>query len=221
MANLKDLGFSENIIVETIVSTYNKNWEPNAAPMGTLMKDEQTIILSLFNSSLTFKNLQSNKFGVINVTSNIDLFYKTTFKETNPDGTLPLEWFEKAQTVNAPRLNAVDALVEVSVADLKPITADKTQATCKVKRVQATNGPPKVYCRAFSATLEAIVHATRVKAFTGNKNKHEELDKLLTLINDCNNVVNKTAPNSRYSQIMAELYSLINLWRRANDESLH
>ena len=221
MANLKDLGFSENIIVETIVSTYSKNGQPNAAPMGAMMQDEQTIILRLFNSSLTFKNLQSNKCGVINVTSNIDLFYKTTFKETNPNGTLPLDWFEKAQTVNAPRLHATDTFVEVSVADMKPLTADKTQATCQVKRVQATNAPPKAYCRAFPATLEAIVHATRVKAFAANKNKRKELDKLLTLISDCNNVVNKTAPNSRYSQIMTDLNSQINSWRRANNESLH
>ena len=221
MANLKDLGFSENVIVETIVSTYNQDGQPNAAPMGATMQDEQTVILRLFNSSLTFKNLQLNRCAVINVTSNIDLFYKTTFKETNPDGTLPQEWFEKAQTVNAPRLHAADAIIEVSVLDVKPIDADRTQATCQVKMVKTTNAPPKAYCRAFSATLEAIVHATRVKAFVGNKNKREELDKLLTLIGDCNNVVNKTAPNSRYCEIMTELNSLINSWRRANDESLH
>ena len=221
MANLTDLGFSKNTIVETIVSTYSQDGTPNAAPMGARMQTEQTVILRLFNSSLTLKNLQSSKCGVINVTSNIDLFYKTTFKETNPNGTLPQDWFKKAQTVNAPQLQAADALIEVSVAGTNPIDADRTQATCEVKMVQAPNAPPKAYCRAFSATLEAIVHATRVKAFVGNKNKREAIDKLFTLIGDCNNVVNKTAPNSRYSEIMTELNSQINSWRKANDESLH
>jgi hypothetical protein len=221
MANLTDLGFWKNAIVETIISTYNQDGKPNAAPMGAIMQNEQTVILRLFNSSLTLKNLQSSKCAVVNVTSKIELFYKTTFKETNPNGTLPQEWFEKAQIVNAPRLREADALIEVSVVGTNPIDTDRTQATCEVKMVQAPNAPPKAYCRAFSATLEAIVHATRVKAFVGNKNKREALDKLLTLIGDCNNVVNKTAPNSRYSEIMTELNSLIKSWRRANDESLH
>ena len=34
MAKLTDLGFSKGIIFETIVSTYNLDGSPNAAPMG-------------------------------------------------------------------------------------------------------------------------------------------------------------------------------------------
>ena len=34
MAKLTDLGFSKGMIFETIVSTYNPDGTPNAAPMG-------------------------------------------------------------------------------------------------------------------------------------------------------------------------------------------
>jgi hypothetical protein len=214
MANLKDLGFSENIIVETIVSAYNKDGQPNAAPMGTTMQNEQSVTLRLFNSSLTFKNLQTNGCAVINLTSNIDFFYKTAFKETNPHGTLPLEWFEKAQTVNAPKLRMADATIEFSVNDIQPIDADKSQVVCKVEQIKAAASSPKAYSRAFGASLEAIVHATRIKVFINNKDEQEKVKKLLALVCNCNDVVNRTAPNSSYSEIMTDLTQRINVWRR-------
>ena len=100
---------------ETIVSTYNPDGTPNAAPMGITMQDQQTLSLNIFNSSSTCRNLKANKCAVINLTSNIEVFYKTTFKEANPDGKLPQEWFEKSEVVNAPKLRLADATVEVSV----------------------------------------------------------------------------------------------------------
>src|SRR3990170_5641563 len=104
MAKLTDLGFSKGAIMETILSTYNEDGEPNAAPMGTIMQNDQTVLIRLYTASLTYKNLQSNRCAVINVTSDIDLFYRTTFKEANHEGKIPKEWFEKAETVNAPKL---------------------------------------------------------------------------------------------------------------------
>lgn len=213
MTKLADLGFCKGIIFETMVSTYNKNGYPNAAPMGIIMQNEQQLIINLFNSSSTYKNLQANKSAVINLTNNVDVFYRTAFKEANPNDTLPQEWFEKAETVNAPKLQFADATIEVTVNDMTPISNEKTKALCNVKLVKATKNYPQAYCRAMSAALEAIIHATRVKALINNEQEQEHVAKLLELIQNCNDVVNRVASNSRYSEIMADLMKRIDSWR--------
>ena len=53
MVKLSDLGFLKGIIAETIVSTYNDDKTPNAAPMGILMEDEHHLTIDLFNSTIT------------------------------------------------------------------------------------------------------------------------------------------------------------------------
>jgi hypothetical protein len=219
MIGLKELGFSKGIIVETIVSTYNSDGRPNAAPMGATILDEQNIIIKPYNSSLTSKNLKSKACAVVNLTHDAELFYNTAFKETLPRGALPFEWFDKAQTVNAPQLRVADAVIEVLVTDMTLIDDRKTLATCKVNFIKAAPVMPKGYCRAFSATIEAIIHATRVKVLAKEKNEQKYVSKLAELITDCNDVVNRVAPNSHYALIMCDLINKVELWR-AKSESL-
>ena len=164
MTKLSDLGFLKGIIVETIVSTYNADGKPNAAPMGVVMEDEKHVNINLFNSSSTLRNIKLNRCAVLNLTGNIEVFYKTAFKEVNLEIELPTEWFEKARGVNAPRLCMADGLVEVSAEELAPADGEKTLAVFKVNAIRAQRMYPQVYCRAMSQTLEAIIHATRVKA---------------------------------------------------------
>lgn len=211
-ANLTDLGFLEGLVGETVVSTYDKNGKPNAAPMGATMEDGH-LIIKLFNSALTYGNLKTKKCAVINLTSDIEVFYKTAFKETSVSGKLPEEWFEPAKTVDAPKLRMADAAIEVSVIDLNPVSNGKTKVTFEVKLIHAPNKYPLVHCRAMSATLEAIIHATRVKLFINDENKQTLVSRLLSKIADCNDVVNRTAPHSPYSQVMADLKKIIDSWR--------
>ncbi|MBN1358372.1 DUF447 family protein [Candidatus Bathyarchaeota archaeon] len=215
MTGITDLGFAFGVIAETIVTTYNVNGQANAAPMGVTMENLQRLVLRIYASSQTYKNLKSKRCGVVNVTYDAELFYRTSFKETNPNGKLPQEWFEKAETVDAPRLQAAHAHIEVTVANIKQLDAERAEVLCDVKLVQAANVLPKAYCRALFATVEAIVHATRVEAFINHEDreKREQALKLLETIKECNDVVNRVAPNSRYSEIMADLNQRIDSWR--------
>ncbi|MGD0072377.1 MAG: DUF447 domain-containing protein [Candidatus Bathyarchaeia archaeon] len=212
-AKLTDLGFSKGIIAETIVSTYNMDGKPNAAPMGAIMEDEQYLIINLFNSSSTCSNIKANRCAVLNLTSNVEVFYKTAFKEANPNGKLPEEWFEQAETVNAPKLRMADAAIDVSVINMAPIGTEKTKALCSVKQISAAKSYPQAYCRAMSATVEAIIHATRVKALINYEKEQKRVIKLLELIENCNDVVNRVASHSQYSAIMADLTKRIDSWR--------
>jgi hypothetical protein len=212
MTKMIDLGFSKGIIVETVVSTYNVDGQANAAPMGAVMESTQRMAIRLYTSSLTYKNLQSRRCAVVNLTSDPELYYRATFKEANPNGKMPQGWFEKAETVDAPRLRMADALIEVFVAEINSFDAKRDEALCDVKLVKASRGLPRVYCRALFATIEAIIHATRVKTFL-NDNKQEQAIKLLEIIEYCHDVVNRVAPNSRYSIIMADLTRMVDSWR--------
>jgi hypothetical protein len=211
-AKLSDLGFSKGIIVETIVTTYNDDEGSNAAPMGTTMLNEQQLAIDFFNSSSTFRNVKARKCAVVNLTFNIDVFYKTAFKETNPYCKLPQEWFVPSKVVNAPNLILADATIDATVGELTPIAAQRTRALLNVQRLSAKQEYPKVYCRAFGATVEAIIHATRVKTFVNDEKKHMNVSKLLQMIDNCNDVVNRVAPDSAYSAVMVDLTKRVNSW---------
>ncbi len=64
-----------------------------------------------------------------------------------------------------------------------------------------------------SLTLEAIIHATRVKAFGNDEKEQAQVNKLLEMIGNCNDVVNRVAPDSPYSNVMADLMKRIDSWR--------
>jgi uncharacterized protein len=214
MAKLSDLGFLKGIITETIISTFNEDKTPNAAPMGVLMDDEQHLTIELFNSSTTLNNIVAKRCGVVNVTSNIEVFYKTAFKEANPEGKLPPKWFEKSQVVNAPKMCLADATIDVSIDELVPIDTQKTKAMFNIELINAKPKYPQVHCRAMSQTLEAIIHATRVKALEKDQTQQKNIKHLLKMIDDCDKVVNRVAPNSPYTLVMADLIRRVDVWRQ-------
>lgn len=214
MKALADLGFLKNSILEAIVSTYDANGQPTAAPMGVKTEDMKRIIIRPYTSTLTYKNLQSKRCAVINITSNPELYYRTAFKEANPEGKIPAEWFEKAETVDAPRLRMAEAFVEVSVVDIKMPRTERAEVICNVQLIKMSRLLPKAYCRAVFATIEAIIHATRVRLFlSSDRQKRKKAYRLIKLVEHYNNVVNSVAPNTHYSEIMADLIRRINLWK--------
>jgi hypothetical protein len=215
MTEIPDVGFSKGVILETVVSTYGLDGQPNAAPMGATMEQVQRMVFRIYTSSLTYKNLQAKRCAVVNLTSDPEVFYRTAFKEANPQGRVPTGWFEKAETVEAPRLRAADAHIEVSVVDIANLDAEKAEVTCEAKFVHASTVLPQAYCRASFAVIEAIIHATRVRHFFmhGDREKQEQTFSLLRKIGDCQDIVNRVAPTSRYSEIMADLSKRIDSWR--------
>jgi len=221
MVKLTDLGFSKGVIVETVVSTFNEKGEPNAAPMGVIMKNQHSVSIRVYNSSLTYQNLFSRKSAVLNVTSDVEFFLKSTFKDANPEGRMPRDWFEKAETIDSPRLRKAEATIEISVEKMIPIDAEKTEALCNVKLVEVAKILPKVYCRAFSATVEALIHATRINLFlNGDEKQREKAAQLMNAFASCRETVDHVAPKSRYTEIMAYLGKKVESWR-VESESLH
>jgi hypothetical protein len=214
MTKLQDLGFREGIIAETIVSTCDLTGKPNAAPMGVELKNNKQLVIRPFVTSLTYKNILATKSAVVNITFDPALFYVTAFKKANPDGKLPVSFFEKAKTVSAPRLKSAKAFVEVSVKETRSIGFDRAEFLCNIQQVESEKMLPEVHCRAQFATIEAIIHATRIEFFLkGNTQQQKHAIKLIELLDVCRDVVNRTAPNSVYSEIINDITKRIKSWR--------
>jgi hypothetical protein len=56
-----------------------------------------------------------------------------------------------------------------------------------------------------------------VKAFLNDEGKQKKVSKLLELIDNCNDVVNRVAPNSAFSIVMADLMERIDSWRNETE----
>lgn len=212
MANLADLGFRNGVVSETIISTYNPDGSANAAPMGLKLVDKQHLSLSIFNTSSTCRNLKVKKCAIVNLTDDIEVYYKSTFKEANPNGKVPPEWFEVVAGVEAPKLCSADATIEVSIANIT-LDTERTAFSCKMEGITVAKKYPQAYCRAMPLTLEAITHATRVKAFINEPHKQKEVTKLIETIHNCTNIVERVAPNSQYTMVLADLLQRIDSWR--------
>jgi uncharacterized protein len=213
MVKLADLGFKSGLCCETIVSTYNPDGSANAAPMGLKLIDEHRLSMSIFNTSRTCQNLKIKKSAVVNLTNNVEVYYKTTCKEANPQGIVPQKWFVKADVVDAPKVQAADGAVEVSVSKIAADGAERTAFTCKVEKITSTTGHPQVYSRAMPLTIEAITHATRVKVFINDPSKQKETAQLIELIQRYSGVVERVAPNSEFTAVFDDLLSRIEAWR--------
>jgi uncharacterized protein len=209
MMTLADLGFRQNNIYETIVCTFNPDGTPNAAPMGATLQNTQQINLTVYNSASTLKNLQTTRSATINLTGNVDIFYQTALK----DVPLPASWFEKSEAVNAPKLKTADATIALSINNFVPVDSLRTKVTGIVKQINASKSVPQAYCRAAPAVIEAIIHATRIKVLSGVKEEQAHVDKLAVLIKNCNEVVNRSAPNSNYAELMKDLQKKTDSWR--------
>jgi uncharacterized protein len=209
MMTLADLGFRQNNIYETIVCTFNPNGTPNAAPMGATLQNPQQINLTVYNSASTLKNLQNTSSATINLTGDIDVFYQTALK----DEPLPTSWFEKSEAVNAPKLKTADASISLQINNFVSVDSLRTKVTGEVKQIDASKALPQAYCRAAPAVIEAIIHATRIKVLSGVKEEQAHVDKLVCLIQNCNDVVNRSAPNSHYAELMRDLQQKTDSWR--------
>lgn len=205
------LGFEKNSIVEAIVSTFDEMKNPHAAPMGVRTEDMSSIILMVYKTSQTYKNLMKKKIGVVNITSNPSIFHQTLFKDLNQDGKLPEKWFSKASKVEAPYMLNAEASIEIRIINVDEMD-EKVKMLCKIENILFNDRKViQVYSRANSAVIESLIHASRIEIYLA-AGKNVEVKKLIELINHYDEIVNKVAPDSSYTNIMKDIQLRIKKW---------
>lgn len=70
-------------IYEIILSTYNKDKRPNAAPMGIKFAGKKTISIQFYKGSQTLNNVLTRRCAVANLTHDPLQFYMMAFKRKN------------------------------------------------------------------------------------------------------------------------------------------
>lgn len=209
--NLEKIGFSKNTIVESIVSTFDNSRKPHAAPMGVHRYDERHILLKPFKTSQTYSNLSKWKSGVVNITSDPIIFYLSTFKNANPLGHIMDEWFENAESVDAPKISTADAFLEFNSSEINS-EYDEATFLCEIMKLDISKKIiPQAYCRAAPAVIESLIHATRVEVYL-KSGETEKAEELIKLINHHAEVIEKVAPN-KYSLIIHDIQRRIDEWR--------
>lgn len=207
------LGLTENHIYEVVLSTYGREGRPHAAPMGMTFRQPREIIIRPFKTSLTYNNLCESRCGVVNITSDPELFYRTAFKETLPSGESPQEWFETAKKVKAPRLKLAPYHIEFVVKWIGEESRERAIISCEVKGFKGEKIFSRPYCRAAFASIECIIHATRIKEYL-SRGWVETAEELIRLVNNYRSLCERVAPHSKYTKIVDELLAFIEIWRQ-------
>ena len=214
MISLEDLGFVKGIICETLVSTYTNQGYPNIAPMGVIGLDSKKIMIKIYKSSNTYKNLVSKRCAIVNLSSDPSLFYQSAMKETNSKDVISIDLFEKGDLVDAPKLKTAEATLEVTILHIKELDSERVEILFEVKAINAPSCFPKVHCRAFSAAIESIILATRIKLYlVGNHFQKKQAIRMIEKVANFKEIVNRTAPKSEYADIISDLIRRIEKWK--------
>jgi len=204
---LDELGFDMGSVSEAIVTTLNPDGTPNAAPMGVLRAEPETLEIRPFNTSATYRNLVGNPRACVNVTDDPALFLVAAFKREK------LEGFKTASVDGDLRLEASDTSVFIRVVDVWDLSENRTCFTCEVTGIEIHRPTPQVFSRGRAEAIEAIVHATRIQVFALSEDE-AAVERLIKRFNECKDVINRVSPpESVEARVIVELERLIDEWR--------
>lgn len=201
---LEDIGFKNNSIVETILVTRNVDGTPNPAPMGVARIGDKILEIKPFKSSRTFQNLTRNNEACINITQDPTLFLTTAFKKE-------VQEFHFGEIDNELRMLRAGVHIFIKILDVGEVSEYRSRCSSSVSSIELINRVPKVFSRGRAFAIEAIIHATRLKAFCDKKGLTTR--KILNKFNICKESVIRVSPkNSDDRKVLKILEKLIKNW---------
>jgi hypothetical protein len=200
---LDSLGFRDGCIAEVVLVTVNPDGSPNAAPMGAKRMGGDVFEVRPFKTSATYRNLLNDPRSTINVTSDPTMFLVTAFKDEVP--TQP--------AMDRLGLKGCDACITLERTEGVEFSADRYLFKNKVKKVAVHASHPRVFSRGVAEAVEAVIHATRVKAFR-MQGRHGDALELEEKARECIGVVRRvSADGSPEAETVDRLEQLLERWR--------
>lgn len=197
--NISDLGFVKGRIIETIVTTYNSDKSPNAAPIGVHTAGDDEISMNIHTTSDTFNNVVRTGGCVINVVFDPYLFLKTCIvgsgkagEENEVSSTDVLQ----AKNVPAPYLKEANAIIESKLISHKEqVISDRYKESefstvrFQIAGVTVIKRHPVAVTRGLYAAIELAISLSRgrgpderyLKIMKKTLEK-EEYDKIMELL---------------------------------------
>ncbi len=181
--DLFDLGMCKGQLYEVILTTWNEDGSRNAAPFGTIVKDENTIVNKIFEGSKTLENIKRDGEFVVNITDNPLYFAYSTIdnigEESYCDGSLVLK--------------SVDAYFSADTDEIKSMVKEDDIRRVKmcyirssVSGVVVNDVGVKPVNRGIHCVIEALVNYSRV-----DKVDDETREYYFTRFRENNRVVRK------------------------------
>ena len=197
------LGFRMGCTAEVVLVTVNPDGSPNAAPMGAKRTGGTVFEVKPFKTSATYRNLSRDPRSTVNVTSDPKIFLATAFKEeiSNQPTTYHLH------------LRGCDAHITCERIEGVEFSAERHLFRNKVKDIALNVSHPRVFSRGVAEAVEAVVHATRVKAFR-MQGRHEDADALEEKVLGCIDIVRRvSAGDSPEAETVDTLEHMLDGWR--------
>ena len=200
---LDSLGFRDGCIAEVVLVTVNPDGSPNAAPMGAKRMGGDVFEVRPFKTSATYRNLLRDPRSTINVTSDPMVFLVTAFKDEVP--TQP--------AMDGLYISGCEACVTLERIEGVEASADRYLFKNKTKGVAVHASHPRVFSRGVADAEEAVIHATRVKAFQ-IQGRHGEAHTLEEKTRECIAVVRRvSAGGSPEAETADRLERMLERWR--------
>lgn len=202
-----NLPFQSEIIYEAIITTYDQQNQPNAAPMGFSITKEKQVIIRPFKESDTYKNLRHQKKCVVNITNDPDLFVKSTlFQDLLTD-----EFYINSKIINAPILKACKG----NHIALKVIKEKREEERgifyCEIIKVELSRESIQPHTRAFSSLIEILIHTTRVIHFSKTSGPHDpKVKQLREFIEHHSQIISRvTNKDSQFQKYLVKIQEKI------------
>ncbi|MEM2143867.1 MAG: DUF447 family protein, partial [Candidatus Jordarchaeaceae archaeon] len=143
---LEKLRMIPNCIYETIFTTYNTDFTPNAAPIGITTPDMKKIIAKIYSTSQTYRNILEKKCVVINITNDVSLFFQTSLDKKSLEKETKI--FKKSTNINAPILIPASAYIEATVDNIQKIDENRFKIILSIKDAEIVDPCATPICRA-------------------------------------------------------------------------
>ena len=169
--NITDMGFLPGRILESIVTTYNSDGSPNAAPIGIYPLSEDEIRMDVHEPTDTRTNLLRTGACVVNVIFDPHLFLKCAIlgsgkgeaeNEVAPSDVRP------AENVDAPVLKEANAWIELKMQSSEEKTrhdehgeTEFSRIVCRVENTGVNKKYPIAINRGLFAAIETAVAKSR------------------------------------------------------------
>jgi hypothetical protein len=199
--SLRELGFTENCIVETILVTMNQDCTQNPAPMG-LTKTGSILTVKVYKTSRTYENLLRGGTVYVNITNDPMIFLECAFKE-HVTGTLAVtegRIQDSAAVITADVSGQLSQSELYAVFELTPIN------------VEVYKPMPIALSRGRAAAVEAVIDATRIQVFQSD-GRLDDVTRLVSRVkNNIDTVEKVSGEGSAEADVIRILVSMIKEW---------
>lgn len=183
---LKERYFPPDTLFESIlISTGGDHAQVNAAAMGVKLTGKEYLLIQPYTNTDTYRNMFQFPFATVNFTTNPLTFARCALQgweegPSNPE--LGNEDLYQWKDFPVPSLKSAFLSLKCTREPMENVkVGSRGMFLLVVKGAVVLTPPFPLTNRADNLALEAIVHATRIKVFTGQGNFQMAKDLLVTI----------------------------------------